>query len=1318
MKKILLFVMLLFASVAFSQANGITYQAIIYNPSGETVPGYNNANAPLANSNICLLFTIVDANSQLEYQEKITITTDEFGMVNTIIGSGNQTAGYASSFNNINWSNSQKSIKVALDGSGQCSSFIEISNQPLSYVPLAFAANSATNVTGIVSIANGGTNATSVVGAKTNLGLKNVDNTSDLNKPISTATRTSLDLKEDVLNKSVDVTLSDLTNTKFPTELAVKTYISTQIASATIIDADATSKGKIQLTGDLGGTAALPTVPGLALKLDVNKVGVANGVASLNALGIIPTNQLPPVNVFSINVVASQDEMLALNTATVGSIAVRTDVNKNYILAIADPTDLANWIELLTPRAPVQSVNGLTGSISLSKSDIGLTNVDNTSDVNKPISNGTQNALNLKLDTNLIGVPNGTASLNAIGKIPTDQIPAISFSSVKVLSNQADMLALNTAVVGSVVIRTDVNKNYVLAQANPSVLANWIELLTPAPPVQSVNGYSGNISLSKSDFDLSNVNNTSDANKPISGPMQLALDLKANSSNLATVATTGNYGDLLNLPSTVDASTLSGILSISKGGTGSATKNFVDVSTDQSISGVKTFTTNGTYNAALTVSGNLVAPNIGSSSVVDFTHRIVSAATTSTFTKLIQFGTGGLSGSNTVINIGSGISGANNAITIGGVPSALTTSTTVNGTVILPTLSAEGIVTNSANGVLNTTSTIPVVNGGTGASVLTGYLKGNGTTAFSSSTTIPATDITGLIKKVNGSVPDADGNVAISFGTVFTGTLANRPAISGANGNIYVVSEDVASAENGRTFISDGTNWKEVTSNQSATDARYLKLAGGMLSGNLVVPSTNKITLTDPPVSSTDAVNKAYVDDITSNSTIADASTSVLGKIQLGGDLAGLGTSANSPRISSIGGSTATLINAAEIAANAATDSNTVNKIVKRDGTGNFSANTITANLAGNVSGNANNVTGIVLGANGGTGVSNSGKTITLGGNLEIGPSSGVGHAVKFSTTGTTEITLPTTGTLATLTQLDSKELSSNKSTDVTLGLTNNPTTLGDSKFPTQNAVKAYITSVLSTVASPIVGYTSALQTNGNNAGTNNVGFGPSTAPPADGVGNTSIGSIAMQSNTTGWYNTAVVFRAMSNISISGSNDNVAIGNAAAYYRGSSWDTNNQLMKESIYIGSMSRASAINQRNEIVVGYNAIGNGSNTIQLGNTAITNTKTNGTITAGTVTYPNVHGTSGQILTSTGSGTLTWVTPSVAVRLTSDQANSTTGQTSFTLSQTPLNAKIWMFINGARTNNNAYSVSGTTVTYTAANNNGYTLVINDRIQFDYCY
>ena len=61
-----------------------------------------------------------------------------------------------------------------------------------------------------------------------------------------------------------------------------------------------------------------------------------------------------------------------------------------------------------------------------------------------------------------------------------------------------------------------------------------------------------------------------------------------------------------------------------------------------------------------------------------------------------------------------------------------------------------------------------------------------------------------------------------------------------------------------------------------------------------------------------------------------------------------------------------------------------------------------------------------ITGQYGGTGVANTGKTITLGGNLTT---SGA-HATTLTTTGTTGVTLPTTGTLATL---DGTETFSNK---------------------------------------------------------------------------------------------------------------------------------------------------------------------------------------------------------------------------------------------------------------------------------------------------
>lgn len=143
MRKLLLF-FILFNSVVYSQTNGITYQAVILKPLGEELPGYNNDRSPLVNQNICLSFDIINATSQTEYKETIHTKTDEFGMVNVLIGTGQQIAGYASGFNGIVWNGTAKSLEVNVDTSGFCNYFTFVSKQPFTAVPYAlFAANAA-----------------------------------------------------------------------------------------------------------------------------------------------------------------------------------------------------------------------------------------------------------------------------------------------------------------------------------------------------------------------------------------------------------------------------------------------------------------------------------------------------------------------------------------------------------------------------------------------------------------------------------------------------------------------------------------------------------------------------------------------------------------------------------------------------------------------------------------------------------------------------------------------------------------------------------------------------------------------------------------------------------------------------------------------------------------------------------------------------------------------------------------------------------------------------------------------------------------------
>lgn len=83
--------------------------------------------------------------------------------------------------------------------------------------------------------------------------------------------------------------------------------------------------------------------------------------------------------------------------------------------------------------AAVTKVNGKTGAVTISKSDIGLSNVDNTADADKPISDATQTALdNIETDytaligncvqTSSVGTSGGVASLDSSGVVPDSQI--------------------------------------------------------------------------------------------------------------------------------------------------------------------------------------------------------------------------------------------------------------------------------------------------------------------------------------------------------------------------------------------------------------------------------------------------------------------------------------------------------------------------------------------------------------------------------------------------------------------------------------------------------------------------------------------------------------------------------------------------------------------------------------------------------------------------------------------------------------------------------------------------------------------------------
>src|SRR5205085_1344193 len=111
-------------------------------------------------------------------------------------------------------------------------------------------------------------------------------------------------------------------------------------ATATTFSGSGTSLTGVCLTAsnlsDLGSAATSRTNLGLGTAAVLN-IGTSTGnIPVLGAGGLLPNAVLPPLAITDTYVVGSQAAMLALSSASVGDVAVRSDTSKSYILT-ADP---------------------------------------------------------------------------------------------------------------------------------------------------------------------------------------------------------------------------------------------------------------------------------------------------------------------------------------------------------------------------------------------------------------------------------------------------------------------------------------------------------------------------------------------------------------------------------------------------------------------------------------------------------------------------------------------------------------------------------------------------------------------------------------------------------------------------------------------------------------------------------------------------------------------------------------------------------------------------------------------------------------------
>lgn len=141
--------------------------------------------------------------------------------------------------------------------------------------------------------------------------------------------------------------------------------------------------------GDIKGADGVGVPTGGARGDVLKKEGGTDYATSWGAVnyedirGKVPASALPEITTAPY-VVDSQAAMLNL-PAVPGRQAIRTDIGATFVLAEEPASTLENWVEMVS-RSDVTSVNSKTGSVVLTKADVGLSEVNNTADSDKPVA--------------------------------------------------------------------------------------------------------------------------------------------------------------------------------------------------------------------------------------------------------------------------------------------------------------------------------------------------------------------------------------------------------------------------------------------------------------------------------------------------------------------------------------------------------------------------------------------------------------------------------------------------------------------------------------------------------------------------------------------------------------------------------------------------------------------------------------------------------------------------------------------------------------------------------------------------------------------
>ena len=319
---------------------------------------------------------------------------------------------------------------------------------------------------------------------KDQVGLGNVDNTADKDKPISDATQKALDSIKTETNTIIETHIADKNN---PHEV---------------------TKEQIGL-GEVTNDAQVKR----------SEMGVAGGVATLDQEGKVPSSQLPSF-VDDVIEVDSYDNLPT--TGEAGKIYVTKDTNLTYrwsgsrYIEISASLALGETSSTAYPgdkgKETTDKVNthvaDLNNPHKVDKAQVGLGNVDNTSDKDKPVSDATQQLINEVKES--INSGNTTITDNLTKHIEDYNNPH------KVTKDQVGL--------GNVDNTSDKDKP--LSDAAKEAINEVKTLITSSGTDLSnhIKDYTNPHRVTAEQVGLGNVNNTSDLDKPISNATQKELD--------------------------------------------------------------------------------------------------------------------------------------------------------------------------------------------------------------------------------------------------------------------------------------------------------------------------------------------------------------------------------------------------------------------------------------------------------------------------------------------------------------------------------------------------------------------------------------------------------------------------------------------------------------------------------------------------------------------------------------------------------------------------------------------------------------------------